>query len=271
MRGSRYGTALRWVWILIAVAVTIFPIWWLVMLATQDTAQTTGAPALFFVPRFDAFAEVWSSAAFLDSMGMSLLTVTLTVVIALLIAVPGAYALTRFRLRGRVGLIAWLLICYLLPDFLIALPMYVIYQNIGLYDTAPGLALAYQVFMAPLAMWLMLGFFRDVPEELSEAATLDGCSDWGTLVRVYLPIVRPGIATTAVLIATTVWNEVTIALALTLNNPTVPIEVASYRGYASVEWDTLAAAALIATAPVVLFAVLAQRFIVRGLTAGIGK
>lgn len=270
MRNNRAFTTLRWLWILIALVATIFPIYWLVVLSTQSTANATGM-SLIYVPRFDAFAEVWQNAAYLDSLLMSVLVVALTVALSLLVVVPAAYALTRFRIRARVGIVAWLLISYLLPDFLIAIPLYAIYQNIGLYDTAPGLAIAYQVFMAPLAMWLLLGFFRDVPEELAEAAKLDGCTDLGTLVRVYLPVVGPGIATTAVLIATTVWNEVTIALALTLNNPTVPIQVASYRGYGSVQWDTLAAAALIATAPVVLFAVFAQRFIVRGLTAGIGK
>lgn len=271
MQGNSLGAAGRWLAIAVAVIATLFPLYWLVVLATQDTAQSVGDFKVFYAPRLDAFSTVWGDDTFLASMAMSVFVVVLTVLISLLVAVPAAYILTRFNLRGRTSVVGWLLISYLLPDFVIALPLYAIYQNIGLYDTAPGLAVAYQVFMAPLAMWLLLGFFRDVPEEMAEAATLDGCGNLAILFRIYLPVVGPGIATTAVLIATTVWNEVTIALALTFNHPTVPIAVASYRGYGSVEWDTLAAAALIATAPVVLFAVFAQRFIVRGLTAGVGK
>jgi ABC-type glycerol-3-phosphate transport system permease component len=149
--------------------------------------------------------------------------------------------------------------------------MFALLQNVGLYDTPLGLAFAYQVFMVPLAMWLLLRFFEEVPVELAEAASIDGASRFATLVRVYLPIVRPGIATTAVLIAVTVWNEVTLALSLTLNNPTVPIAIAAYKGYASIQWDQLAAASLLAMAPVIIFAIFAQRHIVSGLTAGTGK
>ncbi|WP_165367856.1 carbohydrate ABC transporter permease [Phytoactinopolyspora endophytica] len=252
------------------VVATLFPFYWTITLATQNTA-TGGEPEFLYVPSFDAFAAVWSNSDFVGSLVMSMIVVVLTVIISLVVTVPAAYAFVRFELRPRTGIVLWLLLAYLLPDFLIAIPMYVLLQNVGLYDTSFGLALAYQVFMVPLAMWLLLRFFEDVPAEVAEAASIDGASRMQTLLRVYLPVVRPGIATTAVLIAITVWNEVTIALSLTLNNPTVPIAIAAYKGYASIQWDQLAAASLIAMAPVVIFAIFAQKHIVSGLTAGAGK
>lgn len=264
MRTSTSGSILRGVFIVAALIATLFPFFWTLKLATQSSQDSFGLS-------FEAFAEVWNNSDFVGSLIMSIMTVLATVVLSLLVTVPAAFALVRFRVRGRVPLIFWLLLAYLLPDFLIAIPMYVLLQNIGLYDNPLGLALAYQVFMIPLAMWLLLRFFEDVPVELAEAATIDGASHFQTLLRVYLPVVRPGVATTAILIAITIWNEVTIALALTLNHPTVPIAVAAYKGYASIEWNELAAASLLAMAPVVLLAIFAQRHIVSGLTMGTGK
>lgn len=272
MRSSNLlSIAARWSLIGLALFVTLFPFYWLFVLATRNAVDALGDPQLFFVPDFSAFAEVWSDRDFSRSLSMSLSVTLLTVFIALCVGVPAAYALTRNHVRRRTGLIGWLLIAYLLPDFLIAIPMFAVLQNIGLYDTAFGLALAYQVFMAPLTMWLLLRFFGEVPTELAEAAVLDGCSERAVLRRVYLPIVMPGVATTAIIVGMLAWNEVTIALALTIRNPTLPITVASYKGYASIEWDQLAAASLMVTIPLFLFALVAQKRIVGGLTAGIGK
>jgi len=267
----RIGGILRWVFLGLAVVAVLFPLYWTFALATQDPVDSFGTPQFLFVPRFDAFVTVWGDQGFISAALMSLTTTVLTVGLTLAITIPAAYILTRRRVRAQVGLIAWLFVAYLFPDFLIAIPLYAVLQNIGLYDSALGLALAYQGFMAPLAMWLLLAFFRSVPEELAQAATLDGCSAWQTLRRVYLPIVMPGVATVAILVSIQVWNEVTIALALTSSNPTIPIVVASYKGYAALKWDQLAAASLLSMLPVVIFAMFAQRQIVRGLTAGVGK
>lgn len=265
------GKTFRWLFIVLAAVATIFPFYWAISLATQSTAESFGKPKFFHAMDFSAFKAVWHDAEFLNSLMMSLMTVLTTVLITLAVTVPAAYVLTRYDVKAKTPLIGWMLIAYLLPDFLVAIPMYALLQNVGLYDTPLGLALAYQVFMTPLAMWLLLQFFDEVPSEIAEAASIDGASTRQVLIRVYLPIVRPGIATTAVLVAIMVWNEVTIALALTLQNTTVPVAVASYKGYASVQWDQLAAASLLAMLPIVVFAMFAQKHIVAGLAAGVGK
>lgn len=265
------GSTARWLWTALALVLTLFPVYWTFVLATQDPVDSFGSPKLIYLPDFSAFAEVWADQGFISAVLMSLATATITVVLALVVVVPAAYILATRRVRAQTGLLGWLFIAYLFPDFLIAIPLYSVLQNIGIYDTALGLALAYQGLMTPLAMWLLLAFFRSIPEELAQAAKLDGCSAWSTLRHIYLPLVMPGIATVAILIAVNVWNEVTIALALTSSNPTLPIVVASYKGYAALQWDQLAAATLLSMIPVVIFAVFAQRHIVRGLTAGIEK
>ena len=268
---SPLETIIRWVVIGVALIVTFFPFYWLLVLSTRTAAEAFNTMQVLYVPDFSSFVTVWNDRDFIDSLVMSIGTTLLTVVIALVVTVPAAFALVRNRTKWRLGLVGWLLVAYLLPDFLVAIPMYSVLQNIGLYDTAFGLALVYQVFMAPLSMWLLLRFFAEVPLELGEAATIDGCGEREILRRVYLPLVMPGIATTGIIIGLLAWNEVTIALALTIRNPTLPIMVSSYKAYASLEWNQLAAASLMVTIPVFLFALIAQKRIVGGLTAGIGK
>jgi len=267
----RAGTFATGAYLSIAIIVTVFPVYWTFCIATQDPVAAFGSPKFLFVPDFSAFAIVWNDQGLADAFLMSASTVAITLTLTLAVVVPAAFILTRRRVRARTGLMGWLFVAYLFPDFLVAIPLYSVLQSIGLYDSALGLALAYQASTLPLAMWLMLAFFRTLPAELSEAARLDGCDAWQTLRHISLPLVVPGIATTAIILAVNIWNEVTIALALTSANPTIPILASHYKGYASVHWDQLAAAALMTTIPVIIFAVFAQRYIVRGLTAGVER
>ncbi|CAN5257013.1 carbohydrate ABC transporter permease [soil metagenome] len=267
----RAGSLAKWIYLAIALIVTIFPLYWVFCIATQDPVKSFGVPRFFFVPDFSAFAVVWNDQGFGPAALMSASTVAITLALTLAVTVPAAYILTRRKVRSSTGLLGWLFVAYLFPDFLVAIPLYSVLQSLGLYDTAPGLAIAYQAATIPLAMWLLLAFFRTVPVELAEAATLDGCSSWMTLRHVYLPLLVPGIATTSIIIAVNVWNEVTIALALTSSHPTIPILASSYKGYAAVHWDQVGAASLLSALPVLLFAVFAQRYIVRGLTAGVER
>ncbi|MDR3359714.1 MAG: carbohydrate ABC transporter permease [Bifidobacteriaceae bacterium] len=270
-RDHLMGQAGRWCLVLAAAAATVFPFYWLAVLATRDPVDALDHPQLIYLPDLSAFASVWSDGHLIRAVFMSCAVTALTVALVLAITVPAAYGLVRKRIRRRVGLVGWLLVAYLLPDFLVAIPMYALLQNVGLYDNPIGLSLVYQAFMAPLAMWLLLRFFQEVPAELAEAAIVDGCGDGATLVRVYLPLVMPGVATTAIIVGMLAWNEVTVALALTIKHPTLPIMVSSFKGYASIAWDQTAAASLLVTVPVFVFALFAQKRIVAGLTAGIGK
>ncbi len=252
-----------------ALIATIAPLYWIFILSTQDPAASFGQPKFFYHPNFSAFSTVWSDRDFIAATRMSIATGLFTVSIALLVTIPAAYILTKRQVRRKSGLLGWFFVAYLFPDFIIALPLYSVLQNMGLYDTAIGLALAYQGFMAPLSMWLLMAFFKTIPEELGQAAKIDGCSEWVTLRRIYLPLIRPGVATVAILVAINVWNEVTISLALTSSNPTVPIVVSAYKGYAALRWDQLSAAILLSVIPVLIFSTLAQKQIVRGLTEGV--
>ena len=263
-RTLTYGIAL------LAVLVTLFPIAWLLNVAVRPQREVFKLPPDLGAPLIlDHFRAVWANEGFRSSFINSVWVTSIGVALALAIAIPAAYGLSRFRISTKVLIGVWLLLVYMLPEFLFILPMYALYQVVGLYDTHAGLALIYQVHSVPFAIWLIRSFFNDVPGELDDSARIDGCSYFGTLWRIYIPITAPGIAATAILTAIWIWNELTIALALTFSNAhTITVGVSSFRGYAAMRWGEMAAASIVAIVPMLLFALIAQKYIVKGLTLG---
>jgi multiple sugar transport system permease protein len=254
----------------IAILVTLFPFYWVLNIALKTQRDAFAMPPQWvFTPIWDNFRNVLNNEDFREAFLNTIAITVWGVAIAIGVAIITAYALHRFRFRGKELFGVWLLLAYMLPEFLFIVPIYALYQNIRLYDTHIGLAIAYQVHSLPFAIWLIRSFFREVSRELDDAARIDGCGYFSTLWRVYLPITTPGIAATAILTAIWIWNELTIALALTFSKAeTLTVAVASFRGYAALKWGEIAAASLIAILPMLIFAVFAQKYIVKGLTLG---
>ena len=150
--------------------------------------------------------------------------------------------------------------------------MFSLYQWTGLYETYLGLALMYQVHVLPLSIWLLSSFFREINPAIDEAARIEGCSHWQILTRIYIPCTLPGLVATAILNAIWIWNELAIALGLTFSNAqTVTLGVTSFRGYAALDWGAMTAASIVAIIPMLLFALVAQKHIVKGITLGAVK
>ncbi|HSS35723.1 MAG TPA: carbohydrate ABC transporter permease [Patescibacteria group bacterium] len=266
----RIGDVVAYAIAIAATIVTLFPLYWLFVISTKTSREAFKSPPdLIYVPDFSKYVAVWTSAGFGQAFLTSIIVVVLGVALAIVVATPAAYALVRFRVRAGRLVKIWLLLAYAIPEFLFVIPMYVLYQSIGLYDTQIGLALIYQVFAVPFAVWLIQAFFLEIPRDLGDAARVDGGSELQTLLRIYLPLAAPGLAATAVLVGINMWNEVTIALSLTFDQSrTVTIAVAGFRGYAAIRWQEMAAAAVMAVVPMIAFAALAQRYLVKGLTFG---
>ena len=255
---------------LAAILLTLFPIVWLlgVALKTQRDAFAM-PPKLIFEPIADHFLGLLERPGFVEAFMNSVYVTAFGVVIAIVIAVFASYGIHRFHFRGKKLFGVWLLLAYMLPEFLFIIPMYVLYQRIGWYDSHIGLALVYQVHSLPFAVWLIRSFFKEVPAELDDAARIDGCGQLKTLRYVYIPLAAPGISATAILTAIWIWNELTIALSLTFSDAqTITVAVASFRGYTSINWGQMAAASIVAIVPMLVFAVFAQKYIVKGLTLG---
>lgn len=255
---------------LAAILITLFPIMWIlgISLKTQRDAFAL-PPKWIFEPIWDHYIALWEKPGFVDAFLNTVYVTLLGVGLAIVVAIFASYGIHRFRFRGKKLFGVWLLLAYMLPEFLFVIPMYALYQRIGWYDTHIGLAFVYQVHSLPFAVWLIRSFFKEIPGELDDAARIDGCGHLGVLRHVYIPLAAPGIAATAILTAIWIWNELTIALSLSFSQAqTITVAVASFRGYASIAWGPMAAASIVAIAPMLIFATIAQKYIVKGLTLG---
>ncbi len=258
---------------LAALVLTLFPVYWVLTISLKSEADAFASPPVWlFDPVWGNYARLWENETFRSSFINSIAITIISVALSLAIAIPAAYALSRLRVKGSKLIAAWLLLAYMLPEFLFVIPMFVLYQLIGLYDTYFGLSLIYQVHVLPFSIWMLRSFFAEIPRALDEAAQMEGCSQWRILVSIYVPSAGAGIAATAVLNGIWVWNELAIALGLTFSEAQpVTVGVTSYRGYTSIDWGAMTAASMTAMAPMLLFAFFAQRHIVKGLTLGAVK
>ncbi len=264
-----------WAYIFTAAMVlfSLFPVYWVLATSLKSKRDGLSNPPLWlFDPVAANYLKLWSHDTFRYTFLNSVIVTSLGIALSLAIAIPTAYAIARLRIRGRNIVGVWLILAYMLPEFLFVLPMFSLYQWTGLYDTHVGLALMYQVHVLPLSIWLLSSFFREIDPAIDEAARIEGCSNWQILTRIYVPCTLPGLVATAILNAIWIWNELAIALGLTFSRAqTVTLGVTSFRGYAALDWGAMTAASIIAIIPMLLFAIMAQKHIVKGLTLGAVK
>ncbi len=189
-----------------------------------------------------------------------------------LVGVPAAYALIRGRTKGEDSLAFTFMSFRFAPELMVIIPLYGIFQQARLYDTFLGMILAHQLITIPMVIWIVRTFLSDVPVEIEEAAQLDGCGPLRTLWTVVIPVVRPGVASAAILAFIFSWNNLLMGLVLSGRN-TQPVTVGILQaiGFDQVRWGWMAAAAIVAALPGMLTALYMQRHLVKGLTMGVGK
>jgi len=253
-----------------AIAFTLLPVTWLFMLSIKSKGETfTKPPKWFFDPTINNYTKLWDNDLFKDTFFNSIFITLISIVLSVTIALFAAYALKRYQIRFKTAFMQWLLLAYMLPEFLFVLPMFAIYQTIGIYDTYLGMAIIYQVHVLPFSIWMLRSFLEEIPKEIDDAAVIDGCSPLQAIYKIYLPLIIPGIVATAILNGIWVWNELAIALGLTFfDSQPITVGVASFRGYASIDWGGMTGSAIVSMIPMILFAAFAQKHIVKGLTLG---
>ena len=252
----------------------LFPIYWMIVASLTPESRLFQSPPL--VPgtlSADHYRALFDERNFLIPIRNSLVVAAMTTAVTLPIAALCAYALARLRFRGRGLLLALILAVSMFPQISIVPPLYLLLRELRLLDTYPGLVLPYITFSAPLAVWLLTGFFRQLSSDLEDAAMLDGASRLRALWDVILPLAAPGVATAAILTFLYCWNEFLFALSFTLgpDRYTVPVAVMLFRGRYQVAWGQVLAATVVATLPLALLVLAFQRRIVAGLTAGGSK
>ena len=277
MRSNRLGERLSigWAYVFTGAMVlfSLFPVYWVLATSLKTKRDGLANPPLWiFDPTAANYLKLWTHDTFRYTFMNSVIVTIIGVLLALAIAIPTAYAIVRMKIRGRNLVGVWLILAYMLPEFLFVLPMFSLYQWTGLYDTHIGLALMYQVHVLPLSVWLLSSFFREINPAIDEAARIEGACNFQILTKIYIPCTLPGMVATAILNAIWIWNELAIALGLTFSKAqTVTLGVTSFRGYASLDWGAMTAASIIAIIPMLLFAIIAQKHIVKGLTLGAVK
>ena len=271
-RNAKILTAIRWVFLSSVLVFVLFPLFWLGLASLKTRAAALKVPPeIIFVPSIEAYEKIFSSGlanAFFNSFSIAITNV----VLSLGIGVPSAYALARMRGALQENISFWILSIRLAPLFSIILPLYVMFQQMGLLDTRIAVAMAHLTLTLPLSVWLLMTYFRAVPVDLDEAAMLDGAKPWQTLIMVILPIARPMIASVAVIVFIFSWNEFMLAFFLTSrDSQTVPVIVAGLAGTMSFDWPLIAAISMCSMVPALVFVGFAQKHIVEGLASGAVK
>ena len=256
------------------VGLTAFPFYWGIVASLTPEAALFREPSLWPTHVIlDHYRALFDERDFWVPIRNSLVVAGTTTLLCLVVGSLAAYALARIEFRGRTAILSLILAVTMFPQISIVSPLYMLLRALGLIDTYPGLILPYLTFAMPLAVWLLVGFFRQLPLDLEEAAFVDGATRWQSFTRVILPVTVPALATTAILTFIYCWNEFLFALSFTLGpeRQTVPVAIALFRGQYQVPWGQILAAAVVATVPVAALVLLAQRRIVQGLTAGAVK
>ena len=217
------------------------------------------------------YEDVIFDRGFLRYTINSIIVTASTVFLSLLVATPAAYAFSRLRFRWRDRWATTILSFRFMPPVAIAIPVLLMMRTLNLDDTYPGLILPYVAFSLPLAIWILIGFFDEIPRELDDAALVDGCSRVGVLWRIMLPLVRPGLIVAAIFSAIFIWNEFLVGLYLVNSQTlkTIPLGAAGLiSAQRPIDWNVAATVGIVTIIPIFIFSLFIQRYIARGITAG---
>jgi multiple sugar transport system permease protein len=257
--------------VLLLLAAWATPYFWQLRTSfTPDVELLATSGVLPSVPTLVHYRAVLEHSVMPQALGNSLAVAALTTLVALALGLPAAYGIARLPVPGKSLLLLAVIACTAFPQIATVSPLYLLLRALGLRDTWTALVLANTSFALPLLIWLLAGFIRDIPVQLEEAAFLDGAGRLGTLRRVILPLIAPGVASAALLTFLAAWNEFLFAFTFTATEAsrTVPVALALFPGVFEVPWGDIAAASILASLPPVLIVIGLQRWLVRGLVAG---
>ena len=274
-----WGT-LRALTIAFLVLITVVPFWYMVMLSFRPIQDVLLDPGRLWVTfteaSLGAYREVLRSGddggqGFLVFLRNSAVVALITTGVTLLAAVPGAYAVSRLRFKGRKVISGLFLVVYLFPPMVLAIPLFVLFTRIGLRGSLFGLALVYVAQTVPVAIFMLRNYFETIPESLEEAGLIDGLTHFGVLRRISLPLALPSVTATALYVFMIAWNEFLFALLFLLEQPsrwTVSLGLSRLAGSVEVPSTVLMAGSVVLTVPIVVLFFIAERQLVEGLTAG---
>jgi multiple sugar transport system permease protein len=265
--------------IALVLVFALVPVLWLISVSLKPPEAVTDGRFIPSEISFDNYKSLFEGgiddSPFIKPLINSILIATITTVIAIVLAAFAAYAIARLEFPGKRVILAGALAIAMFPPISTVGPLFDMWRALGLYDTYPGLIIPYLTFSLPLAIYVLVAFFREIPWELEQAAQVDGATPFQAFTKVIVPLAAPGVFTAAILVFIFCWNDFLFAISLTSSDAsrTVPAALAFFTGESSFTQPTgsIAAAAVVVTLPIIVFVLFFQRRIVAGLTAGAVK
>jgi multiple sugar transport system permease protein len=260
--------------IAVALIVTLFPVYWIASNSFKFDIDIFSVPPLWFPtnPTLKHYHAAFVERPFLQYGLNSLIVAVATTCVSVVLGTMAGYALARFRYPGgsRYQISFWILSTRMMPPIVSIIPLYLFFNYFSMLNTKTALVIAYTAFNLPFATWMMKSYFQDLPVELEEAAMVDGDTRWGAFLHVALPLARPGLAATAIFCLIISWNEFLLALIITLTeqSQTLPIGIAGRVTQYNTYWGEISASGFTACIPIVIFAFIVQKHLVRGLSFG---
>lgn len=255
---------------IVLALVIFFPIFWMILTSFKSEADAFAfPPPLFFHPTLDQYEVALGASGYFHYLLNTIIITGLSTLIALILGVPAAYKLAYYPTKRSNGTLMWVMSTRMLPAVGVIVPLYIIFKNLHWFDTYHGLIVLYTAINLPLVIWMMRSFLQDLPYETIEAARIDGASLWQELMLVMLPMAVPGLVSTVLLCLIFTWNEFFIAFNLTITKvPPLTVYIVGFKTSEGLFWAKMSAAATVSALPVIIAGWVAQRQMVRGLTAG---
>ncbi|HKZ82974.1 MAG TPA: carbohydrate ABC transporter permease [Anaerolineae bacterium] len=261
-----------WLWYLPVLAVTCSfagPFLWMLMTTLKTRVDTFAVPPKFIFEPTVANYEAVLNSEFMRSLGNSVIVALISTVFSITLGTLTAYGFSRYKFRRSDNVLFWILSLRMLPAVAVMVPFFLIFTSLKLLDTHTALIIVYSVFNISFAVWLLKGFFDEIPIELEEAAMVDGYGPWHVFRKVSLPMVVPGIATTAVFCLIQSMNEFLLAFVLTTRNATTgPVALSKFQSAVGVNWGEISAAAAMLVIPIAIFTIIVRNQLIRGMSFG---
>jgi multiple sugar transport system permease protein len=267
---SRAWRGVAWAAIVVVLVVALTPYVWMFLTSFKGRLDALAAvPAWLFEPTFQHYPEVFLDKGYLPLVGNSILVAVSTTALSLLVGVPAAYVFARHEFAAKEDLFFFFLTTRMAPPISVVVPMFLLFTIIGITDTPLAVILAHTTFNLSLVVWVMRGFFAEIPKEIDEAGMMDGLTRAGTFLRLLIPLAAPGLAATAILCFILSWNEFLYAFVLVaFEGRTLTVGIPGLVTPHGTLWGQVAAVAVVATLPIIVFTFLVQKHLVRGLTFG---
>ncbi|MEQ9637721.1 MAG: carbohydrate ABC transporter permease [Devosia marina] len=271
---EKFVSAFWFILTLVFAAIVFFPYYWMFASSVETESMFAWPPHL--IPSgftLESYWTIFEERAIGRWFINTVIVAGSTSVFSTVIAINAAYALSRFKTKTTSIFTILILFSQLLPAALIVVPLFVIFQQLGLYNSLFGLAIADTAFILPVAIWLLKGFFDQIPVELEQQAMIDGCTQLGAFYRVVLPLALPGLVVVVAMSFISGWDEFFLARTLiaSQDNWVLSVGLTSFRGEYTLDWSHMMAAAVIFTIPALIFFLFVQRYLVAGLSAGAVK